>query len=468
MINPKRGAIFVAITIVSMLFANHPVVADSVEALFGNNPTIDVWWPTANAVVTGTQPFKAMVKNADTADYTMYWMVDNGQLNYMYDSSTDYPHKEATVDVSNWNWRGQGPYQVTYRAVNKSGRVITEKVVPLMVSSTAAQSTTQDNTVQAASVEVQTATLDPIVAKPLSSTTETTFRSSGNPLAGQSLFGDPNSAAKQWADMWRASRPQDASMLDKIAGQPEAAWFGGWNYNVKNDVNAYVTKAAANAKLPTLVIYNIPQRDCGGYSAGGAGSPDSYRQWIQDIAGGMNNRKAIVILEPDALAGIDCLNGNDKETRYGLLSEAVKTLNASGAIVYVDAGHSGWHSAETMAERLKRSGIGAAQGFSLNVSNYNTTQDNTAYGLKISDMVSGKHFVIDTSRNGLGPNGSEWCNPAGRALGVKPTASTGNAKVDAYLWIKKPGESDGNCNGGPSAGQFWADYAVGLASRAAW
>jgi endoglucanase len=44
----------------------------------------------------------------------------------------------------------------------------------------------------------------------------------------------------------------------------------------------------------------------------------------------------------------------------------------------------------------------------------------------MSYLVGGKHFIIDTSRNGLGPapDGS-WCNPPGRALGPKPTADTG-------------------------------------------
>jgi len=76
--------------------------------------------------------------------------------------------------------------------------------------------------------------------------------------------------------------------------------------------------------------------------------------------------------------------------------------------------------------------------------------------------------VIDTSRNGLGPTAdNQWCNPAGRALGARPTTATGDPLVDAYLWIKSPGESDGACNGAPAAGVWWADYALGLAQRSA-
>jgi endoglucanase len=92
-----------------------------------------------------------------------------------------------------------------------------------------------------------------------------------------------------------------------------------------------------------------------------------------------------------------------------------------------------------------------------------------AYGGQLSRLIGGKHFIVDTSRNGLGPapDGS-WCNPSGRALGERPTTATGDPLADAYFWIKRPGESDGTCNGGPAAGQWWGDYALGLAKRAAY
>lgn len=46
------------------------------------------------------------------------------------------------------------------------------------------------------------------------------------------------------------------------------------------------------------------------------------------------------------------------------------------------------------------------------------------------------------------------------------TAATADPLADAYLWIKPPGESDGACNGGPEAGAWWPEYALGLAQRA--
>jgi endoglucanase len=89
------------------------------------------------------------------------------------------------------------------------------------------------------------------------------------------------------------------------------------------------------------------------------------------------------------------------------------------------------------------------------------------------------HFVIDTSRNGKGvlntaPYGGppynqpasvlatldagNWCNPYGAGLGLRPTSNTGVTLLDAYLWVKTPGQSDGSCDisGGARAWDYSA------------
>ena len=289
---------------------------------------------------------------------------------------------------------------------------------------------------------------------------------SENPFRGAVFYVDPHSNAHRTADGWRSTRPADAAAMDRIAAAAQADWFGGWSGDIQSAVAARTTTITSAGALPVFVAYNIPQRDCGSYSAGGAASADAYRAWIRGFAQGIGERRAVVILEPDALAGIGCLDTTDRDRRLALLREAVQTLKAQrGVSVYLDAGHSSWISAAEMAERLRLAGIEQADGFALNVSNFHTTASNALYGEQLSARVGGKHFVIDTSRNGLGSNG-EWCNPSGRALGATPTASTGHALVDAFLWIKRPGESDGSCNGGPVAGAWWPEYALGLAQRA--
>jgi endoglucanase len=288
-----------------------------------------------------------------------------------------------------------------------------------------------------------------------------------NPIARARFYVNPGTHAARQAADWRRSRPQDAALIERIARQPQATWFGEWNRDVRADVDGLVSAAAAQGTVPVLVAYNIPQRDCGQYSAGGARGADNYRRWIRAFAAGIRNRGAVVILEPDATMVTDCLSPERRDERFRLLSEAVDALKGAGATVYLDGGSATYGRPQEMAERLRASGIARADGFALNVSNFIATPRVIAAGEQLSRLVGGKHFVIDTSRNGAGTaNGHDWCNAQNQALGTAPTTRTGHALVDAFLWIKHPGESDGTCNGGPGAGAWWGDYALGLARRA--
>lgn len=305
------------------------------------------------------------------------------------------------------------------------------------------------------------------VALQASAAVSPTVANAANRIAGVRLFVNPDSPAKRQADAWRKSRPADAAFMQRIAEQPVARWIGNWNGDVRRDVAQIMSDAGRQKATPVLVAYNIPSRDCGSYSAGGISNANGYRKWIRDFAAGLGGRRAIVVLEPDALAGADCLGAGKRDERFELLRDAVEVLKGANAVVYIDAGNAKWQPASVTAQRLTQAGVAAADGFALNVSNYQTTDANIAFGASVSKLVGGKHYIIDTSRNGVGISTGNWCNVRGAALGALPTTNTGHALVDAYLWIKQPGESDGSCNGGPNAGQWWADYALGLARTGA-
>jgi endoglucanase len=296
---------------------------------------------------------------------------------------------------------------------------------------------------------------------------------SGNPFAGRRLYVEAGSPASITESEWASQgRSAEAAEMAKIANQPEAKWFGDWSYGhggTAGDVSWWVGLATAAGALPVLVAYDLPWRDCGQYSSGGAASPAAYENYIRAMAQGVAGRPAVVILEPDALAELSCLSPARRATYFRLLSFAVNTLTSSPATaVYLDSGNAGWQSASTMAARLREADVARARGFALNVSNFDTTASELAYGESIAlQLPSAAHFVVDTSRNGRGrAPGGAWCNPPGRALGAAPTAGTGNPLADAFLWIKRPGESDGTCNGGPPAGQWWPSYALELAVNA--
>ncbi|MFE7899953.1 glycoside hydrolase family 6 protein [Streptomyces sp. NPDC057424] len=286
--------------------------------------------------------------------------------------------------------------------------------------------------------------------------------------AGSSPFWvDPESPAARQAQLWeRQGRGQDAELIRRIADQPAALWPAG-EIDPAPMVGAAASAARREGKTAVFVAYNIPHRDCGQHSAGGAADGDAYREWIGKFADALGEAEALVVLEPDAVAHVvdGCTPGEYHAEREQLLGEAIARLKRQpNTKVYLDAGNADWiRESAKLVEPLRRAGIERADGFALNVSNFQTNEVTTKYGVRLAGALGGKHFVVDTSRNGNGPLPGVWCNPPGRALGTPPTTGTGEPVVDAYLWIKRPGESDGTCEGGPAAGRWWPEYALELA-----
>ncbi|WP_436529340.1 glycoside hydrolase family 6 protein [Actinoplanes sp. HUAS TT8] len=292
----------------------------------------------------------------------------------------------------------------------------------------------------------------------------------------EQFYAEPSGPAVAQVQQWTAEgRTADATAVKRIADAPTAVWFADADPGFADKARDLVTSAQVAGRTPVLVAYYVPQRDCGGHSGGGAPDADAYRQWIAQLAAAVNGSPALVVLEPDAVTHVlqNCLSPEATQERYQLLGEAIRAFKADPWVrVYLDGGNPGWvKDVDRVVDSLRKAGVSDADGFSLNVANFETTQANIDYGTAISDRLAGKHFVIDTSRNGNGPaetagsGDGHWCNPPGRALGPAPTTQTGHARVDAYLWVKRPGESDGACGGGaPEAGRWWPEYALSLAT----
>ncbi|WP_375477802.1 glycoside hydrolase family 6 protein [uncultured Jatrophihabitans sp.] len=293
---------------------------------------------------------------------------------------------------------------------------------------------------------------------------------SSNPLRQLRLYAAPGTSAALAASTASVTVRRKLAILVKT---PQAQWFGDWNSRrtVRSAVHRYVRAAQLASAEPVLVTYAIPHRDCGSYSAGGFGSAAAYRSWTRQVAAGIGRLRAAVIIEPDALASMTCLTRAQQKQRLALLRYAVRTLaRRHTTTVYIDGGNSGWLPARVLAHRLRQVDVAKARGFSLNVSNFYRTSTEDRYGERVSALLKGKHYVVDTSRNGRGPaksGSASWCNPSGRGLGALPTARTRAKHADAYLWIKHPGESDGTCRSGPAAGNWYQKYALGLIARRA-
>ncbi|MFE5407297.1 glycoside hydrolase family 6 protein [Microbacterium sp. NPDC056569] len=255
-----------------------------------------------------------------------------------------------------------------------------------------------------------------------------------------------------------------------LSAQPTAVWLTpeGDPLDVVGERIAHLAaEAREQSARIAVVVYGLPGRDCGGHSAGGLDA-DAYVEWTNALGAALRDAAdtaPIVILEPDSLAlAPEC--GNVAE-RVEQLSAAVTALSADGTWIYVDGGHSRWLPADEMADLIdqvdraaRQDGGGSIRGFVTNVSNFQATDDEVAYAHDVAARLEGLHAIIDTGRNGAGANG-EWCNPRNRLIG-EAGGTIGDEVVDTNLWIKPPGESDGECNGGPAAGRWWPEAAVEL------
>jgi len=260
---------------------------------------------------------------------------------------------------------------------------------------------------------------------------------------------------------------KNALLIAAMEATPQAVWLTG---NTPAQTASTVTQTLREANfqraIPLFVLYNIPGRDCGSYSAGGAENTTDYEAWIDAIAGAIGNQKVVILLEPDAIAdlpsdcGYDPTQVNIPEAvtnRYAQINYAITQLEQQPQTsVYIDGGNSHWQAVPVITQRLITAGVQQAQGFFSNVSNFNLTTYESkfdtwvsacmAFGMNPADggwrlgnysycasqyysplgtvnpddittwvytdewfqqnmgtAVPSTHFVIDTSRNGQGP-----------------------------------------------------------------
>ena len=377
------------------------------------------------------------------------WQQDGGLVTVRAgeDSVALEPGKTLTLRFSGWHSPGKAPEAAEFALNGVSCSVAEDD---------------EEETPESASPTPSSIALPPgLPGSPVP--TPTKKPPSAGPLG--SLFVDTEGQAVEWVEA-NADDPRAAVIRERIAEQPQAHWLAANNPgDVESEVSTYTSRAHSRGKVPVLVAYNMTNRDCGGASAGGADSAEDYRSWISNFASGLGSGTSIIVLEPDALGHLTtCLSADQQEERLDLLQYAGKVIKQASpkARVYYDIGHSGWIGSGEAADRARRAGaVEYGDGIALNTSNYNTSGDEVAYGKRVLAALGGGQMVVDTSRNGAGPAGGEWCDPAGRKLGKYPTTATGDPKVAAYLWVKRPGESDG-CSG--QAGQFIPDTAYDLSS----
>jgi len=309
---------------------------------------------------------------------------------------------------------------------------------------------------------------------------------SPNPLAGLKFFIDPSHpSVKDMVGYLRAGQTQNVVLLARLAFQPKAHWFGKFTRpnpigKVRNYLNC--VQVFQPGAVPLLVVLRHQGQQCNPrYTAGGAAEDAATRRWYDDFVTAVGSSRVVIGFEPDSIGTIGCLAASRRQARRDLLRYGVDALSKlPNATIYLEATASDWKNPAYTARTLRYIGIDKVRGFMLNVTHYDWTINNIHYGNKVSRMVGGKPFVVSTSYNGRGPvhylvgrprhkrRINVFCNPRFRGLGPAPRTATGFAKVDAYLWLNRPGLSGaGACNGAPpKAGDWWPARALMFARYA--
>jgi cellulose 1,4-beta-cellobiosidase len=350
-----------------------------------------------------------------------------------------------------------------------------------------------------------------------------------NPFLDVDFFLNPDYVASVEAAAQAA--PADAEAIRKVKRYPTALWLDSIA------ATANIPKWLRQAKLqqqssgkPTLsvfVVYDMPNRDCASKASAGElkvaenGTARYRKEFIDPIAAAFAahpDLPIVAIIEPDSLANL-ATNMNipacseAKDTYIQSVAYAIQKLGLPNVSLYLDAAHSGWLGWDNNREKAVKvwkqvlklaGGVDSIRGFATNVSNYTHLSNRDGAALEPTDPcyneliyvkklyfslkdhgIKDKGFIIDTSRNGKGgirKAWGNWCNIKGAGLGERPQAAPAQF-VDAYFWVKPPGESDGisdptqprfdpDCQSGdsakdaPQAGKWYQSYFLDLVRNA--
>src|SRR5665213_1216910 len=319
-----------------------------------------------------------------------------------------------------------------------------------------------------------------------------------NPFAGARLYHNPDYV--QAVQALEPKHPAEAGLLKKLEALPTAIWLS--SIADTKDVPRYLDDALAQQKaggepvVTTFVLYDLPNRDCNAQASAGeldatpAGEARYQHDYVDVIAAAFRahpDQRIAVVVEPDSLANLVTNMGSLKGAattdiyKRGI-AYAITKLSLPNVFLYLDAAHAGWlgwpknvaKAAPLFKEVLTMAGgADRIRGFATDVSNYDPAKDPTApkrvaaYPANdelgyIDDLaaalakvgIEGKGFIVDTSRDGranIRTASGNWCNIKGAGLGERPQANPA-PKIDAYLYVKVPGEADGTSD--PQAPRF--------------
>ncbi|CCX31963.1 cellobiohydrolase II [Pyronema domesticum] len=327
-----------------------------------------------------------------------------------------------------------------------------------------------------------------------STTPAPTATNSGNPFSGKTQWANPYYASEVSSlaipSFVAAGKSALATKAASVANVPSFTWLDTRAKipSIKQYLSSIKAAGTKNVIVP-FVVYNLPDRDCAAAASNGElsianGGVAIYKtEYIDPIRAALLEFPDIpiaLIIEPDSLANLVTNMGVAKcsgaaDTYKTLVAYAIKQLALPNVSMYLDGGHGGWlgwpanlpGAAQLFAQIRKDAGSPPQlRGLATNVANYNgwslstcpaytSPNPNCDEKRYVEAMVSAlagqgwadSHHVVDQGRSGKQPTGQieqgDWCNAVGTGFGIRPTSNTGHPSVDAFVWVKPGGESDG-------------------------
>ncbi|KAJ3199026.1 hypothetical protein HDU67_003164, partial [Dinochytrium kinnereticum] len=327
---------------------------------------------------------------------------------------------------------------------------------------------------------------------------------SGNPYASVKQFVNPRYGESILTSMKRD--PSIARLANTVRTFPTAVWLDRLfsTLSISPTLNAAAEQAKGQQILVQFVIYNLPGRDCKAFASAGEipkGGMNTYKMFIDQAALFLkqkaSNIRLSLIIEPDSLPNLatnigtnQCDETTEKEYPEGVAYAIAKLSEIPNTHLYLDAGHGGWlgwpDGMEKVAPVFKRTLERAKQinpradirGFAASVANYSPFSSTECPAKELCPLTTNKvtkeinydwnpsidedrftrrlnaylgaaglptRWIVDTSRSGkakIRSHWGSWCNAKGAGMGQPPQANPA-PQVDAFTWIKPPGESDG-------------------------
>ncbi|KAF2003538.1 glycoside hydrolase family 6 protein [Amniculicola lignicola CBS 123094] len=240
-----------------------------------------------------------------------------------------------------------------------------------------------------------------------------------------------------------------------------------------------------------LVLSGLQYKQCGGIRIPPIEDPTVYRKVFIDpiakIIKANPNTAFALIIEPGAIGDVIANAGlsscHETQSYKTDIPYALQALNLPNTVMYIDAAHGGWlgwtdnlkPGARMLSLVWEAAGRPAqVRGIAINVNSYNSwyrfpdehpldaqynrARTEQAYlhliAAELDKAGMPHHAIMDSSRNGvfgIRREWGNWCNVKGAGFGHNSSADTKDEMLDAFVWAKGGGESDGTSDAASTA-----------------